>query len=166
MFDELPHRSELLDAIDRERRKLTARTILFHESVAARLGLNATDLKALNLASGIDPLTPGKLAELTGLTTGAITGVIDRLEKAGFVRRQRDSIDRRSVIIKWIPGREQEINQLFENLSPSIDALTARYRDEELALILGYMIQNNLTLEQETARLRRESAAARTQPKS
>jgi len=165
MSDELPNRSELLAAIDRERRKLTARTILFHESVAGRLGLNTTDLKALDLASGIDPLTPSKLAELTGLTTGAITGVIDRLEKAGFVRRQRDSIDRRSVIIKWIPGREQEIDQLFENLSRSLDILTTRYSDQELALILGYMIQNNRTLEQETARLRRESTAARIHPK-
>src|SRR5690349_23076125 len=82
-------------------RELSARTVLFHDAVASRIGLSATESKCLDIALRANgPLTAGKLAEQTGLTTGAITGVLDRLERAGFIRREKDEADRRQVLIR------------------------------------------------------------------
>src|SRR5687767_9559157 len=92
--------AELLDL----GRDLSARTILFHEAVASRLGLSATDSKCLDIAlRSPESLTAGRLAEATGLTTGAITGVLDRLERGGFIRREKDDSDRRQVFIRVVP---------------------------------------------------------------
>src|SRR5690349_1487298 len=82
-------------------RELSARTVLFHDAVASRVGLSATESKCLDIAvRSNEPLTAGKLADATGLTTGAITGVLDRLERAGFIRREKDENDRRQVLIR------------------------------------------------------------------
>ena len=84
-------------------RRLVARALVFHEAAAERLGINATDLKCLELAVGEDEITPTRLAELTGLTSGAITGVLDRLERRGIVRREADPDDRRRVVVRVDP---------------------------------------------------------------
>jgi len=81
-------------------RAFIANAILFNHQVAQRLGLGASDGQFMHLLQVHDPLTPGQLAELSGLTTGTVTGVIDRLEGAGFVRRERDPSDRRKVLVK------------------------------------------------------------------
>src|SRR5437762_3613220 len=80
------------------RRALSAQAAAYYEALAERLGLNAPDLRSLELLSVEAGLTPGRLAELTGLTTGAITGVLDRLEKAGLVKREPDAQDRRRIL--------------------------------------------------------------------
>ncbi len=77
-------RTGLLDEMQRAGRELSAATIMFHQAIADRLGLNPTDHKCLDLLASKGLMTAGELAEMTGLTTGAITGVIDRLEAAGF----------------------------------------------------------------------------------
>lgn len=149
-------RDELVAALAQQiGRQHSARVVMFHQAVAERLGLNATDLKSLDLArSASEPLTAGHLAELTGLTTGAITGVVDRLEAAGFVRRQRDAHDRRRVIIEPLPGREADVVQLFEPLGAAIAALCVRYTDEELALLINFLGQADQLMHEETERLR------------
>lgn len=81
-------------------RAFIASAILFNHQVAQRLGLGASDGQFLHLLQLHGPLTPGQLAELSGLTTGTVTGVLDRLEGAGFVRRERDSSDRRKVLVE------------------------------------------------------------------
>ena len=81
-------------------RAFIANAILFNHQVAQRLGLGATDGQFMHLLQVHGPLTPGQLAELSGLTTGTVTGVIDRLEEGGFVRRERDGSDRRKVLVK------------------------------------------------------------------
>ena len=81
-------------------RAFIANAILFNHQVAHRLGLGASDGQFMHLLQVHGPLTPGQLAELSGLTTGTVTGVIDRLEGAGFVRRERDPSDRRRVLVK------------------------------------------------------------------
>src|SRR5579884_4016890 len=90
-------------------RELSAFTLLFHQAVAQRLGLNVTDLKCLDLARGEMLLTPGRLAELTGLTSAAVTTILDRLEHAGFVRRERDPADRRKILVKPLAERSEEV---------------------------------------------------------
>ena len=97
-------------------RRLIAQSIAMHEVVAASLGINATDLRCLELLSANPGITPSRLAELSGLTSGAVTGVLDRLEAAGFVRRESDPEDRRRIIVRPVPEKKLSV------LSP----LTAR----------------------------------------
>lgn len=138
MSSATPPREELIQAIRDAASRTGARFILFHQAMAERLGLNLIDLRCLTLAQGEEDMTPGKFAELTGLTTGAITGVIDRLEKARLVKRERDPHDRRRVIVKLLPGRKAEIDALFAPLGKAMHQALERYSDEQLALILGY----------------------------
>src|SRR5216117_3098234 len=88
-------RAELLAALNEAARRQSTATVLFHAAVAERLGLSATDHKYADLIARQGPMTAGELADRAGLTTGAITGVLDRLERAGWVRRERDPHDRR-----------------------------------------------------------------------
>ncbi|WP_410655622.1 MarR family winged helix-turn-helix transcriptional regulator [Amycolatopsis sp. lyj-112] len=91
-------------------------TVLRHARIAERMGLSATDHKALELIGQTPgPLTAGRIAELTGLSTGAVTGVMDRLEKAGLARRVRDTVDRRKVLIEVVPGALERYAPLFES---------------------------------------------------
>jgi DNA-binding MarR family transcriptional regulator len=92
---------------------------------------------------------------MTGLTTGAITGVIDRLEQAGFVRRERDPNDRRRIIIQpLIEKAEREIGPLFQSLGQAMDALAAQYTEQELAVIGDFLKRAIAILHEETAKLR------------
>lgn len=130
-------RDELLHELLQRFQDQSTWTVLFHQAIGDHFGLNASDHKCFNiLMNSPSPLTPTELAEATGLTTGAITGVLDRLEKAGFVKRERSERDRRSLTIRPVRERNQEIAQLFESVSKSTLDLLSRYTDEELAFIL------------------------------
>ena len=150
-------RSDLLRLVGYELgREMSARSVMYLQAVAERLGINATDLKCLDLAVRSDaqaPLTAGDLARLTGLTTGAVTGVLDRLERAGFVRRERDPADRRRVAIRLLARRERETTALFSSLGRSYAALAADYDDRELAVLHDFMTRSIAVLKEETARL-------------
>ena len=92
--------SELVEALEDQSRELSTRTVIFHFFIGELLGLNPTDHKCLDVIIRTKtPMTASQLAEETSLSTGAITGVIDRLEKAGYVRRKRDPNDRRLIFI-------------------------------------------------------------------
>src|ERR671916_44684 len=94
---------ELRAAIQRSTLRFIAGVVLHNHAVAQRVGLGASDSQLISLLNLHGPLTPGRLAELTGLTTGTVTGVIDRLERAGYVRRERDAGDRRKVPVTQVP---------------------------------------------------------------
>jgi DNA-binding MarR family transcriptional regulator len=106
---------ELREAIDQQMRELSTRTVIFHHFVGERLGLNPTDHKCLDIIiRATNPITAGPLADETGLTTGAITGVMDRLEQAGYVKRERDPNDRRLIFINPLLDRAMtKIGPLF-----------------------------------------------------
>jgi DNA-binding MarR family transcriptional regulator len=90
------------------------------------------------------PITAGRLAELTGLTTGAITGVVDRLERAGYVRRVKDPRDRRRVIVELVSKKAMaEIAPLYAGMAQAVDKLCARYSDEQLAVVLDFVVHAN-----------------------
>ena len=97
-------KQRLLKAVHQAGSGYGARFILVHQAVADRLGLNVIDLRCLRLARDAVEPTAGHLAKITGLTTGTITGLLDRLERARFIRRERDPEDRRKVIVKVLPG--------------------------------------------------------------
>ena len=154
-------RSELVAALGPEYRQLATATILFHQAIADRLGMHLTDHKCGDILMGTGPITAGELAQRTGLTTGAITGVIDRLEKAGFVRRAKDPGDRRRVIIEPFPERiKKEIVPLFESIGRAMADLCARYSTRELAVIHDFLARFHQIVFEETRKLREEGGHA------
>lgn len=133
-------RTELLRALDDQMRKTSALSVMLSQTVAERVGLNPTDMEAMDLLFLNGAMTAGRLAELTGLTTGAITGIVDRLEDAGHVLRMPDEHDRRRVIIQPQPERAmREIGPLYEPLAERMQELYADYTDAEIATMLDFM---------------------------
>jgi DNA-binding MarR family transcriptional regulator len=122
---------------------------------AERIGINVTDLNCLNIVALTGPMTAGELARQTGLTTASITGVLDRLEEGGFVRRERDPKDRRRVIVNLNPGPGlREIGPTFGPLVKAWRAAAASYSDEELRLLLGFQRRFEDIVRGQLARLR------------
>lgn len=137
--------------------RLSTATVLFHAAIADRLGIGTTDVKCYSVLRQSGPVTAGELAARVHLTTGAITGVIDRLEKARLVRRAPDPHDRRRVVIELIhdPEREQEMAQLYAPMGAAIQALVESYNAPQRALLLDFLLRATEILEAETANLRR-----------
>jgi DNA-binding MarR family transcriptional regulator len=140
--------------------RLSTATVLFHAAIADRVGIGTTDMKCYSILRQSGSITAGELAERTGLTTGAITGVIDRLERAKLVRRVRDPHDRRRIALELVhnPEREQEIGQLYEPLGRAITGLVAQYSAAEQATLLDFLTKATALLEAETASLRQGAA--------
>lgn len=122
---------------------------------AERIGINVTDLNCLNIVALTGPMTAGELARQTGLTTASITGVLDRLEEGGFIRRERDPKDRRRVIVNLNPGPGlRQIGPTFGPLVKAWRAAAAGYTDEELRLLLGFQRRFEDIVRGQLARLR------------
>ena|SRR5215472_1060144 len=112
---------------------------LMSQAAADRIGVNSTDLNCLNILSFRGEMTAGELARATGLTTASITGVVDRLEQAGFVRRERDAVDRRRVVIHLsVPKAAGTVAPVFGPMIASVHKLADRYTDDELRLIVEF----------------------------
>lgn len=144
--------------------RMSTATVLFHAAIADRLGVGTTDLKCYSILRQTGPITAGELAERTSLTTGAITGVIDRLERAKLVRRERDPHDRRRIVLELVHNAEREraILQLYEPLGRAINALVAQYDAANRATILAFLTTATDVLEAETTALRRAAAPGHT----
>jgi DNA-binding MarR family transcriptional regulator len=124
---------------------------------AERIGINATDLNCLNLVALDGSMTAGELARNTGLTTASITGVLDRLEEGGFVRRERDPGDRRRVIVKLNAGPGlREVAPVFAPLVKAWRTAAAGYSDDELRLLLEFQRRLAEIVRDQLARLRAE----------
>jgi DNA-binding MarR family transcriptional regulator len=152
-------RKKIIDQLLDVGREQSALTVMFHSAIGARLGLSATEHKALDIIMRAGPVTAGRLAELTGLTTGAVTGLIDRFEKAGFVRRVRDPNDRRKVMIEMKYGKQidqmyKRVTPLFEAFGQALHELYDQYTDEELELILDFQKKGNDLLQKQITNLR------------
>jgi len=149
-------RQELLRRLGQELgRKLSAQTVFFHEVAARKLGLNATDTRCLDLISRAEPseVTAGDLGRATGLTTGAVTGILDRLEAAGMVERVRDSNDRRRVIVRPLPEAAGRMGKVYEGLGAAMEKLASGYKTRELELISHFLERQLLILQEQIARL-------------
>lgn len=131
---------ERVAAVEMAVRNLIANAILFNHQVAQRVGLGASDAQFMHLLQLHGPLTPGRLAELSGLTTGTVTGVLDRLEATGFVRRERDESDRRKVIVKLNEERLwSAMAPLYAGQAESLAAVAGAYDAEQLEVIADFL---------------------------
>jgi DNA-binding transcriptional ArsR family regulator len=134
-----PERKALAAAFGEGFRKTNSLMQLMGQAAADRIGLNATDLNCLNILSFSGEMTAGELARATGLTTASITGVADRLEEAGYVRRERDPRDRRRVVIRLVLDRAlQDVAPVFLPLILGWQEVVVRYTDDELRLIVEF----------------------------
>jgi len=123
-------------------RQYSDASIFMHEAIARRAGLSGADHKYLGLMLKYEKLTAGDLSKLTGLTTGAVTGLIDRLEKKKLLKRQFTKNDRRKVII--VPNIENSmklLEPLFAELQRKTTALLADFSTEELQTIKRYLTE-------------------------
>jgi DNA-binding Lrp family transcriptional regulator len=131
------------------------------QAAAERIGINATDLNCLNILSLGGTLTAGQLAQATGLTTASITGVVDRLEQAGYVRRERDVNDRRRVVIHLvIEPVLRDVMAVFAPMIAAWDQIARGYSDTELELILNFQTRCEQELRDYLARLRQPGEPA------
>lgn len=151
-------RAQLLDALNVAFRTSSAQSVMLSQAAADYLEMASSDIECFDLLSLHGPMTAGRLAELTGLTTGAITGVIDRLERAGYATRERDPNDRRRVIVQPRLERRADAAAVaaYGPVAAAMDELLTRYSDDELALILDFFSRANAALHGHITRLRSE----------
>lgn len=147
--------SELSEAVQRA----GTLKVLHTNAVANRIGLSATEFEAMDIITRYQPMTAGKLADYCGLTTGAITGLVDRLERADFVKRERDSEDRRRVYIKpiEIAERNQKVRELYTPIAEALRTLIAQYTPEQTQLLIDLHKQLNEATEKAISELRKTS---------
>ncbi|HZG92541.1 MAG TPA: MarR family transcriptional regulator [Pseudonocardia sp.] len=138
------------------RRNSTA-TVLFHHAVAERLGLGPSDHKCLDLVRERGPLTAAELAALTGLSTGAITGVVGRLERAGFLRREPDPHDGRKQILSMTAEADDRLGSVFAGLTERTYELLDGFDEDQLATVAEFLRRATDFAHRRTALLRAQT---------
>jgi DNA-binding MarR family transcriptional regulator len=134
-------RNELLKKLQDLGRKVSTQTVFLHQAIAQSVGLNATDTKCIDLilSHADGSVTAGWLSDVTGLTTGAITHILDRLEKRHFLERVRDTQDRRKVFIRVRPESLKPLLPKYEEIGNAYVRLAEGYSDDDLQVICDYM---------------------------
>jgi DNA-binding MarR family transcriptional regulator len=137
-------REETIQAINDKFTEMSTETILFHQAVADAVGLHITDHQCMHFIHRYGAMPAGRLAELTGLTTGAVTGIIDRLEKASYVRRTNDPKDRRRTIVEPVRNKklERKLERIFIPLHERMHRVLSSYSDSELAFLLDALTRS------------------------
>lgn len=153
-------REQLVQEIHQELRGLHDAVDLVNQTVADWLGINRTDLRCISILQSRGPMTAGQLAEASGLTTGAMTTVLDRLEQAGYARRVRDATDRRRVLVEVTPLTLQRVGSLYADLVAATDVDLAEYSIEELLLIRDFVRRGREITQAHAAKLRAQDPAA------
>jgi DNA-binding MarR family transcriptional regulator len=131
---------------------------LFSLAIAERIGMHNTDIETLDLLNVLGPMTAGQLSELTGLTSGATTRLIDRLETSGYARRVPDEHDRRRVIIEPVAENLDDVAALYAPLIQKLRAIWSRFTDEELEVVLRFATETNAGVAEVNTKLRAESS--------
>jgi DNA-binding MarR family transcriptional regulator len=147
--------TELIEEV----RRSQAATARFDRAVAEAIGVNLTDLSCLDALSNSGPLTAGQLAERTGLSSGAMTTALDRLERAGFARRERDPSDRRRVMVQLTEAAYGIADFYAEHAALSED-LYKRRTTAEMEMLLGFMRAGRALNERRAAELEEQTRGA------
>jgi DNA-binding MarR family transcriptional regulator len=149
-------KKELIDELVREFRISGNQDSAYDNLAAERLGVNDTDLHCLNIIENSGGLTAGELAAEAGLTTGAVTGVIDRLEKAGYARRVPDPEDRRRVKVEVTPAFYARADRIWGPMAADWHStLAERFTAEQLEQVLGFLRATNEVGREHLERVRR-----------
>ena len=138
----------------REMRLMSSFDALFSQAVAERVGMHSTDIETMDLLNTLGPMTAGELSERTGLTSGATTRLIDRLERVGYVRRCADDKDRRCVIIEPVHENLDKLGAFFQPMHDGMTELWSRLSDSELDVIIEFARRNNALVAKINASMR------------
>jgi DNA-binding MarR family transcriptional regulator len=143
-------------------REFSSSVVMFHEALGRSLGLSAAERKCLDVLDRLGPVSAGRIARHTGLTTGAVTGMVDRLSRAGYVRRTPNPDDRRGVLVELRPDTplKARMAAVFGPMGQEMAGLAARFSAEELAAI-GAWIQGATEIMHRST----EQLSARAEPK-
>jgi DNA-binding MarR family transcriptional regulator len=139
-------RAALMQELEHAMRRSSAQGAIFGQTIANHVGISNSDMECLDFLILEGRVTAGRLAELTGLTTGAITGVVDRLEQAGMVRRERDADDRRKVFVAAVPENIAKVGRFYEHMQRAMLKVWDGYSDAELRLLLRFATQGYETM--------------------
>lgn len=149
-------RAQVAEDLVRELRQCYGLGASFFRAAAARIEMTDTDMQVIDILESSGESTAGQLASLMGLTTGTFTAILNRLEKAGLVRRERDPNDGRRVIVKLAPASEgkRDVDLLFASLGQTWEEMAAQYDDAQKALLLEFLQRSNALAREEITRLR------------
>lgn len=132
-------RRGLTVSIKQSLRELRTGLLEFNQAVVEKLGLRSVDLDCLDLINALGPVGPSELARRTNLHPATVTGILDRLEKGGWIVRERDANDRRAVVVRARKERNPELLGLLAGMSDRMDDICARYSEAELEAILDFL---------------------------
>jgi DNA-binding MarR family transcriptional regulator len=132
------------------------KSVLFQQNMAQKIGVSHTDLKSAEILNETGPITAGELSKITGLSTGSVTALINRLEKSGYVKRERDQLDGRKVMIMPIPERQEQIKSHYQSLSMATKELCSAYNEQELILINQFVEEITKIMDKENDKLMSE----------
>ncbi len=153
-------RDELVAAVLRAVRAESGQAVLFSQAVAERVGLAVTDVECLDILQEERRATVGRLAELTGLSTGAATRMVDRLEQAGYVNRVADPADRRRVLVEPGPSLSTKFGNLHASIAKAQLEVIESYDDAQLATLIDFLERTREVARVETLRMRSPSDEA------
>jgi DNA-binding MarR family transcriptional regulator len=148
-------KKRLIEQALQELRVLDGELDLMDQAIADRLGMNRTDAQCMDIISRLGPISAGELAERVGLTAGAITAVLDRLERGNWIRRVHDTVDRRRVMVQIGQTQHARMEPIFARLRRSTRQVLARYTEEQLDLIADFLRRTAANAAQHRQRLRR-----------
>ena len=135
----MARRKDLELEIQQQMVQMIAQVVLFNHAANASLGLGASDSQFLTLLQMRGSMTPGQLAAATGLTSGTVTGVIDRLEKAKLVRRERDGSDRRKVLVLPMADAVDRLAPIYAGQGAMLQRVLRRRTSDELKVITSFL---------------------------
>jgi DNA-binding MarR family transcriptional regulator len=133
------HGRQLNQAVRESLRDLSVQMSLLIHRIGGRLDLKGTDLHCLDLIDRYGPLRPSALARLAGLHPATMTGIIDRLERGGWISRERDPADRRGVVVQSVRSRRADLLRLVSGMNAAVTQICSDYEDDELELIAGFL---------------------------
>ena len=148
---------ELVTQVIRDAREYSIGMVSFHQAVGRILGLNVTDMKCLDVMTMKGSATPSQLAEQTGLSSGATTAMIDRLEKAGLVERHPHPNDRRGTVLLLTKQAMQKLPLLFESLGNAMLVLISGYSQRELAVLADFFARASVLWQKDREKLQARS---------
>jgi DNA-binding MarR family transcriptional regulator len=140
-------------------RAASAELMRLNHAVSRRVGVAAIDLEVMDLLGQRGPLSPGELATVSGVTPATMTGILDRLERDGWVRRARDDPDRRRVTIQVMPGRVPALANEFRGMQSRLQDVCADYSDGQLEIITDFLERVSESGAGATLELRTESSS-------
>jgi DNA-binding MarR family transcriptional regulator len=158
------HKRAVFEELIGEVRRSQNATDRFDQAVADALGLNRTDMRCLDVLQQEGPVTAGRLAEATGLTTGAMTTALDRLERAGYARRVRDAVDRRRVLVEMTPEALAGAASFYGGHIALSERLYQRYSEAQLELLLEFVREGREFNELQAAQLEQQNRERRDRP--